>query len=343
MRDYSFFGAVSLLIILSIIVLGSIAPKLFPLYFVYIFLAIVAFVIFSGLDFDAWAIFYRHFYLVSIFLLILPLLIGQISRGAIRSIPIGPLTIQPAEIVKPFLLLFSAKFIFAREVNLKRFLQLIFLLAIPVSLILMQPSLGVAVLFIAGFFGVILGSPIDKKIVMLFMILSVVSLPITWYFLAPYQKLRVSSFLFPAKDIYGAGYNSLQSMIAVGSGQLLGRGLGQGVQTQLAFLPERQTDFIFASTAEELGMVGAILLIGGLIFVLYKIIKVTETSSSPVARVFAGGVFLTLFCQVFVHIGMNMGLLPITGVALPLVSAGGSSLVATMIMLAMVVGSKKKL
>lgn len=343
MRDYSFFGVVALLIVLSVIVLGSIAPKLFPLYFVYIFLALAAFAIFSFLDFDAWAIFYKHFYIVSVFLLILPLLIGQISRGATRSIPIGPFTIQPAEIVKPFLLLFSAKFIFAKEVSVKRFLQLIILLAVPVLLILIQPSLGVAALFMAGFFGVILASPIDKKIIMLFIILSIVSLPITWHFLAPYQRLRVSSFLFPGRDIYGAGYNSLQSMIAVGSGKFFGRGLGQGVQTQLAFLPERQTDFIFASTAEELGMVGGILLIGGLIFVLYKIIKVTETSASPVARAFAGGVFLTLFFQVFVHIGMNMGLLPITGVPLPLVSSGGSSLVATMIMLAMVVGAKKKL
>jgi rod shape determining protein RodA len=120
-------------------------------------------------------------------------------------------------------------------------------------------------------------------------------------------------------------------MISVGSGKLLGRGLGRGVQTQLAFLPERHTDFIFASVAEELGFLGAVLLIAGSFFIFIRLTYFINNAESPAARAFLSGLFLTLFIQTIVHVGMNMGLLPITGVPYPLVSAGGSSLLATMI------------
>jgi len=130
-------------------------------------------------------------------------------------------------------------------------------------------------------------------------------------------------------------------MIAVGSGRFFGRGLGKGVQTQLSFLPERQTDFIFASIAEELGLIGAGIVLFLQLLLFNKIISFIDNSISPAARAFISGVFLTMFAQIFINVGMNMGLLPITGIPFPLVSAGGSSLLATMISLGMVIAARK--
>ena len=137
-------------------------------------------------------------------------------------------------------------------------------------------------------------------------------------------------------DPYGAGYNSIQSVITIGSGGVWGKGLGKGVQTQLEFLPERHTDFIFASIAEEMGLVGALFVLLVSFFLLYQIIVPIQKGGNYLERAFLSGIFLTLFTQVAVHVGMNMGLAPITGLPLPLVSAGGSSYLATMIMLGIV-------
>jgi rod shape determining protein RodA len=140
----------------------------------------------------------------------------------------------------------------------------------------------------------------------------------------------------------GAGYNSLQSTIAAGSGKIFGRGLGRGIQTQLAFLPEKQTDFIFAATAEEMGFVGAGLMLIVTFVILFRLTKIMEVASSPAARAYVSGFFLAYLVQVFVHVGMNMGMLPITGIPYPLVSAGGSSLLATMIGLGIALGAVKR-
>ena len=159
--------------------------------------------------------------------------------------------------------------------------------------------------------------------------------------LAPYQKQRVMSFLDPQSDRYGAGYNSIQSMIAVGSGRWSGRGLGEGVQTQLAFLPEKHTDFIFASIAEEMGFTGNILLILGFFVFFWILTKYLEKAKNPTARAYISGLFLVLFAESFVHIGMNIGMLPITGVPLPFVSAGGSALLGTTMSVAIAMNAKK--
>jgi rod shape determining protein RodA len=201
--------------------------------------------------------------------------------------------------------------------------------------------LGVAILTGVGFFGVLLNSNIDKKYILTLVILPVVALPLLWNILADYQRSRIVTFLNPTSDPYGAGYNSIQSMISVGSGRFLGRGLGKGVQTQLAFLPERHTDFIFASVAEELGFVGSTFLLVGLFVLFWRLIRIYETTEDHTAKGFITGMFFTLFFQIMIHVGMNMGLFPITGVPLPLVSAGGSSLLGTMIGLGIIIGIKR--
>jgi rod shape determining protein RodA len=262
---------------------------------------------------------------ISIILLLITLVIGQVTRGTVRWIPIGSFSLQPSEIIRPFLLVFFANFITAKRINLKRLIQILSLMALPLFLILVQPSLGVTALTAIGFLGLFLASEVEKKYFLFMGIIAIVLIPLVFMFLAPYQKARVTAFLDPASDPQGAGYNAIQSTISVGSGKFFGRGLGKGVGTQLSFLPERHTDFIFASVAEEMGFIGAVVLLVITVFLLFRI----------------SGLFLTLFAQTVVHVGMNMGLLPITGVPYPLVSAGGSSLLATLTSLGIVMGTKK--
>lgn len=342
-KDPLLTTAIGLLLITSFLVLRSIAPFVFPVYFIYFVVGILAFLVFVQIDFDVLSVFSKQLYVACIIFLLVPLIIGQVTRGAVRWIPIGPITIQPSEIVRPFLILFFANFLSSEYVSFKKFILSLVLLSVPIILILAQPSLGVSVLTVLAFAGVLVASNFSKKLLLLLAILLVISLPVVVSFLAPYQSERVVTFLNPGSDPMGAGYNSLQSMISVGSGRLWGRGLGEGVQTQLSFLPERHTDFIFASVAEEMGFIGAIFLILASIFLLFRVIDTLKLAKNRAARLFITGVFFTLFAQTVVHIGMNMGLFPITGVPLPLVSAGGSSLIATMIVLGMVIGAKNRI
>ncbi len=330
-----------LLLIFGIIILNSISPTLFPDYYWFYAVGVIAFIFFAIFDFDIISAFSKYFYIFSILLLVLVLIIGQVTRGTVRWIPVGSFSLQPSEIVRPFLLIFFANYIAEKKLDIKRLINILILMIIPLFLILIQPSLGVSALTAVGFLGLFLASEINKKYFLYLGLIALVLAPLVFLILAPYQRIRVLSFLDPSKDPQGAGYNAIQSTISVGSGKFLGRGLGRGVGTQLAFLPERQTDFIFASVAEEMGFVGAFILLGLTFFLFLQIINYASNSMSIPARLFLGGVFLTLFAQVVVHVGMNMGLFPITGVPYPLVSAGGSSLLATLITLGVVNGTKK--
>lgn len=332
---------ITFLVLLSIIVLRSISPFIFPQYFLFIALGYISYFLFIQIDYDVISVFSKHLYVISIFMLLLPLIFGQVTRGAIRWIPLGPITIQPSEVVRPFLLLFFAIYLDAKTLNVLNSIKAFLLLLLPVILILVQPSLGVALITVVGFLGILLAVQVNKKNFLTGGIIFLLALPLIWSLMAPYQKERLQSFINPYSDPQGAGYNSIQSMISVGSGKIFGRGLGEGIQTQLAFLPERHTDFIFASTAEELGFVGALFLLVGLFLILWRLTKIIENAKSPPARAYVSGLFLALFAETVIHIGMNIGLLPITGVPLPLVSAGGSSFLATMIGLAIAVNARK--
>lgn len=330
-----------LCLIFSIIILNSISPVIFPSYYWYFIFGIITFFFFSLFDFEVISAFSKFFYVGSIVLLLITLIIGQVTRGTVRWIPVGSLSIQPSEMVRPFLLVFFANYLTEKKLDIKRIINAILLMILPLFLILVQPSLGVTALTAIGFFGLFLSADINKKSVLILIITVLTLIPIVFILLAPYQKQRITSFLDPSKDPLGEGYNAIQSTISVGSGKLLGRGLGRGVGTQLLFLPEKQTDFIFASVSEEMGFVGATVLLILTVFILFRVISYTEKTINIPARAFLAGVFLTLFAQIVIHVGMNMGLFPITGVPYPLVSAGGSSLLATMTALGIVVGTKK--
>lgn len=332
--------ACSFLVLISIIVLRSIYPSVFPQYYLFVGLGILVFYLFSRISFNIFSAFSSHLYLISIVLLFIPLVTGQVTRGAIRWIPLGDLTVQPSEIVRPFLFLFFAK-IMIDQTGTKRLIKAVVFSFLPLFLIIIQPSLGVAILTAAGFAGVVLASDVKKKHLVALFLVFLTAVPLIWSLLAPYQKARIGAFIDPYSDPSGAGYNSIQSMISVGSGMITGRGLGKGVQTQLAFLPEKHTDFIFAAIAEEMGFIGSSILLVCLIVLLLRIIHYVENPKGPVERAFVCGIFLSMFAEISIHVGMNMGLFPITGVPLPLVSAGGSSLVATMMSVAMVTGTKR--
>ncbi|OGM05311.1 hypothetical protein A2715_05525 [Candidatus Woesebacteria bacterium RIFCSPHIGHO2_01_FULL_39_32] len=331
-----------ILIVVGTFVLRSIAPYVFPSHFIYLGIGAFLFFLLTRIDWDIFYIFSPHLYIFSIFLLITTLIIGQVTRGAVRWIPLGVVNLQPSEVVRAFLLLYWARYITEREINSKRLIKLFLLFFLPFILIIIQPSLGVAILTAIGFLGILLASSIEKKYFLIGLGVFVAIFPLLWFILQPYQKARVITFLDPESDPLGAGYNSIQSMISVGSGRLFGRGLGEGVQTQLAFLPENHTDFIFAAISEELGFLGAILTITLSFALFLNLIGYVSNALDPSARAYTTGVFLILLAQSIIHIGMNMGLFPITGVPLPFVSAGGSSIVGTFISIAIVIKSRKE-
>ena len=305
-------------------------------YLIFIFLAIVVFFVSSAIDFEFYAAFSKYFYVLSIILLIIPLLIGQATRGTIRWIPIGSFTLQPAEIVRPFLFLFAAKYLNSGKKNYTNIFNAALIFGLPTFLILIQPSLGVTILTSFGFLGVYLLSRFTKRQYLISFLIVLISLPIGLSLTADYQRQRLTAFLNPGDDPLGAGYNSIQSMISVGSGGFFGRGLGRGVQTQLQFLPERQSDFIFASVSEELGFVGSTIILLITFYLLYRIIYIAKNTNSEIASAYTGGLFLSFFAQIMIHVGMNLGLFPITGVPYPFLSAGGSSLIATFFSLGIV-------
>jgi len=340
-QDLIFVLSIITLTVLSTIVLRSIEPSIYPNYYIYLVLGFVIFYFFSRIDFIVISAFYKQLFYFSLFLLILPLLIGQVTRGAVRWIPIGSITLQPSEIVRPLLLVFFAKYVTLKKPDHRKLLKSFGIFLIPFFLILVQPSLGIALITGIGFLGIILSADFPKKQLLILALVVLAVMPIGWTLLAPYQQLRVITFLDPAKDPLGAGYNSIQSMISVGAGGLTGRGLGKGIQTQLHFLPEKHTDFIFAAVSEEMGFIGAIFLIIFLFLVFWRMISFLERAKDHASRAYMSGFILMLLAQSIIHIAMNMALLPITGVPLPLVSAGGSSFLATMMGLGIAVGARK--
>src|SRR3989338_5034256 len=208
---------------------------------------------------------------------------------------------------------------------------------IPLGLIVIQPDLGTALVIFFTWAGMLMLSKVKKTHLLWLFLAFLIAAILAWSsVLHDYQKQRIHTFLNPTADPQGQGYNVLQSIIAVGSGQYLGRGVGRGLQSQLKFLPERQTDFIFASLAEELGFIGSMFVIGLFFVLLLRMITVMKSARDDFGMFLVLGVFMMILFEVTVNVGMNIGLLPITGIPLPLVSYGGSSLLGTFLSLGLV-------
>lgn len=258
--------------------------------------------------------------------------LGPHIRGATRWIVVAGAQIQPSEFVKPFLLLAFAYFMTQYTPRKLRNVPLLFaLFIVPFLLVLRQPDLGTGLVYAGFWSSMLLAGGLPVWFFAAAAALAGILLPFIWTHLQPYQQSRILTFLNPSLDPKGAGYNALQAMIAVGSGQWWGRGLGRGTQSHLRFLPEFHTDFIFATLVEELGFLGGTLLLAGYAFLLYRIIAPLLKGVLTDTRVFiySFGLFAMLLSQIFINIGMNMGLIPITGITLPFVSYGGSSILST--------------
>lgn len=335
--QWSLLIPVIVLVILSLTTLFSINSSFFKNQAFYLGVSLLAFIIFSNVNYKLLKFYSLPIYIISIIVLTIVLVLGIESRGAVRWMDIFGIRIQFSEFFKPFLAVSLASYLAGREnLSFKTFLSSILLTAPILFLILIQPDLGNAIIYglVAFFTFLIFG--FSYLWFLAGGLIAIAMMPIFWRFMHEYQRQRVLTFINPTRDPLGLSYNVIQSMVAVGSGMFLGKGLGEGTQSGLRFLPERHTDFIFATFTEEFGFLGAMVLILAFVFLFYKIYMIFQNSEDKSSKLFVGAAFFLILVQFFINIGMNIGLLPIVGVTLPFVSYGGSSLLSNFILLGLV-------
>lgn len=261
---------------------------------------------------------------------------GKVALGAQRWIDLGFFRYQPSETMKLALIMLMAKILSTRSslgsgMGLKELAVPLMCLLVPFAFVVEQPDLGTAMMLAAIGGSMMIFAKIKKVIIATLITLCIIALPVAWKFvLHDYQKNRVLTFLSPTNDPRGTGYNSIQSKIAVGSGRFFGKGFMKGTQSQLEFLPERHTDFIYSVLSEEHGFVGSIAVVGLFCFLFLTGIRIAVNSRDKFGALLTVGVLCYVFWHMFVNIGMVIGLLPIVGVPLPLLSYGGSSMLTTM-------------
>ncbi|HEY6280663.1 MAG TPA: rod shape-determining protein RodA [Burkholderiales bacterium] len=268
-------------------------------------------------------------YALGMALLIAVALFGDVVNGARRWLHIGVTRIQPAEIMKIVVPLMLAWYFDKHEavLRLRNYVVATLLLLVPVALIARQPDLGTAILITAAGFYVLFLAGLSWRIMLSFLVLGVASLPVLWSVLHDYQRQRILTLLDPTTDPLGAGYHTIQSTIALGSGGVTGKGWLNGTQSHLEFLPERHTDFVFAVFSEEFGLFGNLLLLFLYVLVIGRGLVIASNASTLFTRLMAGAITLTFFTYAFVNMGMVSGILPVVGLPLPLISYGGTSLV----------------
>lgn len=280
---------------------------------------------------------YRQFavplYLLGLSLLLAVMFFGEISKGAQRWLDFGVFRFQPSEIMK-LAMPATLAWLLAKQPLPPNWSQLgiaLLILLIPVALIAKQPDLGTAILVVVSGGAVIFFAGLSWKLITAIVAFIAVSAPVAWNFLHDYQQKRVLMFLDPESDPLGAGYHIIQSKIAIGSGGLEGKGWRNGSQTQLDFLPESHTDFVFSVLAEEWGLLGVSLLLTLYAFVILRGLYIAWYARDSFGQLMAGAITMSFFIYVFINIGMVSGLLPVVGVPLPIISYGGTSLVTLML------------
>ncbi|MBI4674444.1 MAG: rod shape-determining protein RodA [Chloroflexi bacterium] len=350
--DWWLIVAVGLLVLLGIILINNTTAGVEGLFdtanlledftFRQILYALVGFgilFVLSQLDYRIFAGLSWVFYLGMLTLLGIVFTIGRLSLGAQRWIPLGPFQLQPSEIGKLLLVLVLAKFLADNSKQLDKWRTLAFSFAIviiPTAMTYLQPDLGTSLIFLFVWGVMLLAAGLSWKQLLIIGALLVVLLPVVWLTMQDYQRARLTTFFNPAADPLGAGYNVTQARIAIGSGELLGRGIGAGTQSQLQFLRIRHTDFIFSVIGEELGFFGGVFFFALYTFVLLRMLRAAQVSRSVFGRLTAVGFAAALFFQAFVNLGMNVGIMPVTGIPLPFVSSGGSSLVTYLMMIGII-------
>lgn len=284
-------------------------------------------------------------YVAMVALLILVLFVGEVTLGAQSRFNLGFFSLQPSDPAKLVLIVVLAKYFAKRHELIGDFRHIIIsgLYALFVfGLVFIQPDFGSAIILFFVWLGMVLVSGIKLRHLVTVFLLGAVAFGLMWQFVfLDYQKERIMTFLDPLSDIQGAGYNAYQSTVAIGSGQLFGKGIGYGTQSKLLFLPEYETDFIFAAFAEEWGLIGVALLFVLFAIVVWRLLLHASAGATNFERLFAAGVCVLFVAHFFVHIGMNIGLLPVTGTTIPFLSYGGSHLLTEFIAVGMVMGMRR--
>ncbi len=306
---------------------------------IWIMISLLSLIIFANLNYKNLArskvsIF---IYLFASFLLLAVFVIGKVTNGAQSWLYLGGVSFQPADFMKLALIMLLAKYFSRRHIeiaNVKHLFISGFYFFIPFLLVLLQPDFGSALILLIIWGGVILVSGTSRKHILFLVIVSVLSFVLAWSFaFKPYQKARIINFLHPLSDIRGGGYNAYQSIIAVGNGGPWGQGIGYGSQSRLNYLPEHETDFIFAAYLEEWGFMGGLaLLILYLLLLVYLIYGVSKLEDNY-SIIFISGFIIWIYTHIIINMGMNLGVAPVTGIPLPFMSYGGTHLLLESIML----------
>ncbi|HEY4515173.1 MAG TPA: rod shape-determining protein RodA [Candidatus Paceibacterota bacterium] len=347
--DWILLGATVPILCAGLVTMSSFTGSnyFFTRQIVWILVAVILFFFSANID---WRFLRRtgivvYLYLGSLLILMTLFVFGSVFQGAQSWFSLGFLAVQPVDLVKLVLVITLAKYFsrrhieiaYARHIVISGLYSTLFFIAV-----VLQPDFGSAIIIFLVWFIMVLVSGIAPKHLVLVLGLGATTFAILWFFVfAPYQKDRILTFLDPTRDIQGSGYNAFQSMVAVGSGEITGKGVGYGTQSRLEFLPEYETDFIFAAFAEEWGFIGSILLTIFYGVVIWRVLSIATLGSSNFELFFGVGVAVIIFSHFLVNVGMNIGLLPVTGVTLPFMSYGGSHLIAEFLALGIVVGQSK--
>ena len=302
-------------------------------------IGMVAMIVAAAIDYRVLRVWAPVLYVGSIVLLIVLAIVGEAVSGSARWLVVGGFQFQPSELAKPALIVVLAALFHERRedaLGLRALVEAVVLAAVPMVLVLAQPDLGTAMVFVAITFAVLLLARVRVRYMAALAVIGVLSIvgALQLDLIQEYQLERLTSFLNPeAADVQDDLYNLNQAQIAIGSGQLAGQGLFQGTQTQLSYVPENHTDFIFTVPAEELGFIGGALILGLYALLLSRGFRIAAMSRDTFGTLVAGGVVAVIAFQVFINIGMSLGLMPITGLPLPFLSYGGTSLIATFILI----------
>ena len=290
-------------------------------------------ILFMNFDYRGLQQYGRGLYIFNLIMLVAVMLFGHAALGAQRWIQIGPISLQPSEFSKLIMIICMAAVLEERMGRLNSIQNLIPIavyVGVPFLLVLKQPDL----VFLAIFFGMVIACGMPWRIFTFIIFLGMAAMPVLWQFMKDYQKMRIMVFLDPNVDPLGSGYHIIQSKIAIGSGMLFGKGLFEGTQSQLNFLPENHTDFIFAVVGEELGFVGAVVLLLLYLIVFWRGIMIARDAADVFGRLLAVGITSMLAFHVLVNVGMTTGIMPVTGIPLPLMSYGISSLTTNILAIA---------
>lgn len=291
---------------------------------------------FCRYDYTKLKRFAKPLYVINLLMLAAVMFVGTSALGAQRWIQLGPITLQPSEFSKLIMIICTAALLSDRvgQLNtLKSILPIGLFVGIPFLLVLKQPDLGTSLVFMALSFGMLFVARIKGSLLRNIFLAGVLLAPIGWHFLKDYQKSRISVFLNPNADPFGAGYHIIQSKIAIGSGMLFGKGLFQGTQSQLNFLPENHTDFIFSVIGEELGFLGCLFVLFLYFVLVYRALMTAKDCKDSFGMLLATGITSMWAFQILVNVGMTCGIMPVTGIPLPFMSYGVSALTTNMMAL----------